>query len=142
MKKLLSILTVLFLITACTVTTVKYTPKSNINFENSKKVIERVIYGQPEKFLPGEITITTDYIKIEKTVTKMNPWATGLTAIPKIYRLYFNRIDRIQIYEKRNLYRVFILDKFDNPMYKIYTYSKKDAEKLVDAIFSIKNNRE
>lgn len=132
-KKLMIFLGVIFLLTisGCT-TKLEYTPKATISVEQAKKDIKVLIFAQLNKYQPGEVKITNEFIEYT--------WANKNISRGTVY--YFH-IGEIRLLEKRGVYYVKLINKQKDTLIKAFYYRNiNDAKAFINALTVLMNNSE
>jgi len=136
---------------------VEYTHKSDITREESLKIIEQVVYEQPQKYRPEYVQITDEYIGYGSgTVSRHSGSNVGVHVTNDVSvakskgksktkyiskRVYFNSIGKVNLFKKRKWFSVQIISTDGYQLDQIFTRNETKARRLIDAIYFLKNNK-
>ena len=132
----------LFLVVACA-STINYVPESSESISEAKLTIKRFLQEQPSKFVPTDVEITDDYIKMTNQVANLSLLVGGITTVPTVTFIYYSNIGEIKLYYKRGIYRIVVFDKDSTIVRcKVYSINESKAKGFIDALYTLQMNVE
>lgn len=132
----------LLLVVACA-STIKYVPEPSESVSKAKLTIKRFLQEQPSKFVPTDIEITDNYVKMTNQVESISLLFGGVTTTPTVTFIYYSNIGEIKLYYKRGIYRIAVFDKGSTiERCKVYSTNESKAKGFIDALYTLQMNVE